>query len=161
MIILGIDPGIARVGWGVIEVQGSKILVKEYDCFETPKTDDEGKRLVAIHKFLEKLIKDFKPDVVAVEELYFTTNVKTAIRVAQARGVILLVAAQAGLEVYPYNPLSIKTAVTGYGKADKNQVMAMVKQILKLDKNPKLDDTADALAVALSHAFSYKLVSKV
>ncbi len=157
MIIIGIDPGIARVGWGVIETENSNPQMTNFGCFETPKTDKPETRLLAISEFLKKLFTKYKPDYVAVEQLFFATNAKTAITVGQARGVIILIASQANIPSFDYTPLQVKLAITGYGKADKNQVQHMVKNILKLKSIPKPDDAADALAIALTHAFSYKL----
>jgi crossover junction endodeoxyribonuclease RuvC len=150
MTIIGIDPGIARVGWAVLPIAN-------FGCFETPKSDKLEIRLVAISEFLKKLFAEYIPDCVAVEQLYFATNAKTAITVGQARGVIILTASNANIPTYDYTPLQVKLAITGYGKADKNQVQQMVKNILKLKEVPKPDDAADALAIALTHAFSYKL----
>ncbi len=150
MTIIGIDPGIARVGWAVLPIA-------KFGCFETPKTESNQNRLMAISEFLKKLFVEYKPDCVAVEQLFFATNAKTAITVGQARGVIILTASNANIPTYDYTPLQVKLAITGYGKADKNQVQQMVKNILKLKSIPKPDDAADALAIALTHAFSYKL----
>ena len=157
MIIIGIDPGIARVGWGIIRIQDSGFRIQDVGCFETPKQDPLNSRLSSISNFLKDLFAKYTPDCVAVEQLYFATNAKTAIVVGQARGVIILTASQANIPTFDYTPLQVKLAITGYGKADKNQVQQMVKNILKLKVIPKPDDAADALAIALTHAFSYKL----
>ena len=157
MIIIGIDPGIARGGWGVLKIQNSNPQITKFGCFETPKKDKLETRLVSITEFLKGLFAKYKPDCVAVEQLYFATNAKTAITVGQARGVIILTASQANIPSFDYTPLQVKLAITGYGKADKNQVQHMVKNILKLKEIPRPDDAADALAIALTHAFSYKL----
>ncbi len=156
MRILGIDPGIARTGWGVIEVQGSKFKVQNYGCFETSSKKATSERLVEIHNFILKIIKEQKPDELAIEELFFNTNAKTAFIVGQARGVILLAGALASIPSFIYTPLQVKIAVSGYGRAEKSQVGQMVKAILGLKAVPKLDDTTDALAIALTHAFSRK-----
>lgn len=157
MTIIGIDPGIARVGWGVLKIENSNSQMTNVGCFETSKNDPLDQRLLSISKFLKELFSKYKPDCVAVEQLYFATNAKTAITVGQARGVIILTASQANLPTFDYTPLQVKLAITGYGKADKNQVQQMVKNILKLPEIPRPDDAADALAIALTHAFSYKL----
>lgn len=154
MMILGIDPGYARVGWAVIEVQSSKFKIKNCGCIETSKNTDPQDRLVDVYNQVCVLIKKYKPDVLAIEELFFTTNAKTAFKVGEARGVIILAGAMQEIPVFSYTPLQIKIAVTGYGKADKVQVGRMIKTILKLKEMPKLDDTADAIAVALTHAFT-------
>jgi len=156
MVILGIDPGFARVGWAVVEVQSSKFKVQSCGCVETSKNIDSQERLVDVYKQVCALIKKYKPDILAIEELFFTTNAKTAFKVGEARGVIILAGAMQKIPVFSYTPLQVKIAVTGYGKADKGQVGRMVKAILKLKEMPKLDDTVDAIAVALTHAFTKK-----
>ena len=156
MIILGIDPGIGRMGWGVIESNGSKLKVIGYGCVETePNTEIPG-RLFAIYEEVMQIIKEYKPEQMAIEELYFGKNVKTAFTVGQARGVILLAGSQNSLPIGIYTPLQVKVALTGYGRAEKPQVGKMVKAILHLQEIPKPDDTADALAIALTHSFSSK-----
>lgn len=157
MVILGIDPGYAIVGYGVVEYAGNKFKVLEYGSIETKAGIDFNIRLLKIHKGVEELIKRHSPDAVAVEELFFNKNTKTAMKVAQARGVVLLSGALSLAEVFEYTPLQVKQAVCGYGRADKNQVQQMVKLLLNLEKVPKPDDTADALAVAICHAHSYNL----
>lgn len=157
MLILGIDPGIGRLGWGIVDVKGSSLKAEDYGCIETKPNSDTSERLLVISKELEKIFKKFKPDVLAVEELFFGANSKTALVVGQARGVVFLVSAQNKIPISVYTPLQVKMALTGYGRADKNQIGQMVKIILKLEKTPELDDTSDALAVALTHAFSSKM----
>ncbi len=157
MTILGIDPGIARCGWGVIETNGQKITVKNYGCIETESTMEVSLRLSVIYREITGLIKKYSPDALALEELFFNTNAKTAFVVGQARGAVLLAGAENSLKNYVYTPLQVKIAVTGYGRAEKEQVGKMVKTILSLEKIPKPDDTADALAIALTHAFSAKM----
>lgn len=160
MRIVGIDPGLGRLGWGIIEERGSTVTTLAYDCIETPgKTSDEI-RLHQIYEQLTVLLDRYQPEVMAVEELFFSKNVTTAFQVGQARGVVLLVAAQRSIPVVSYSPGAVKVAVTGYGKAEKKQVAQMVKVILKLSKLPKLDDTTDALAIALTHAFTGKMGKK-
>ena len=156
MRILGIDPGYARVGWGILEVQNSKFKVQSFGCVETSKDSDPQERLVFVYREVCKLIKKYKPDMLAIEELFFTSNAKTAFKVGEARGVIILAGAMQKIPVSSYTPLQVKIAVTGYGNADKTQVGRMVKAILKLKEMPKLDDTVDAIAVALTHSFTNK-----
>lgn len=156
MRILGIDPGIARCGWGIIENQKSKIKCQNFGCVETNAGVSIEKRLLQVHKEIIKLIDKYNPDVVAVEELFFNTNSKTAFIVGEARGVVLLASAQKNIPISVFTPLQVKMAITGYGRADKNQIGKMVKTLLKLKEIPKPDDINDALAVALTHAFTKK-----
>lgn len=151
MIILGIDPGTAITGFGVIEVNGSKSGLIGAGVIRTPADQDLSERLYTIYAELKQLIEEFKPAQMAVEQLYFAANVKTAISVSHARGVVLLLAAQHRLPLGEYTPLEIKQAITGYGRADKQQMQAMVMRLLELSEIPKPDDAADALAVALCH----------
>lgn len=144
MIVLGIDPGVARVGYGVLD--GMRCVA--VGCFETKKTTLGSERLEQIRRHVATLIRAHRPELMAVENLFFQTNVKTAMAVSQARGVVLAAAAEAGLPVIEITPLQVKQAITGYGKAEKGQVQRMVKVVLKLDKIPKPDDAADALAIA-------------
>lgn len=160
MIILGIDPGIARLGWGVISETSGKISLVDFGCFETKSKDPESNRLKNLYQFLTTLIKTHHPEILATEELFFAANAKTALQVGQARGVVLLSAALTNLKTHSYTPLQVKQALTGFGRADKNQIQQMVKSILNLSKIPEPDDAADALAIAITHAFSYKLQSK-
>ena len=156
MRILGIDPGIARCGWGVLEARSSKLEVREFGCIETSPKKNVQDRLLEIYQEVTKIIKVYQPGVLAIEELFFNTNAKTAFVVGQARGVILLAAAENNLQIGIYTPLQVKLALTGYGRAEKPQVGQMVKTLLKLKEVPKPDDTADALAIAITHAFSKK-----
>jgi len=149
------------MGWGVIEEEKAVIKPIGYDCIETPAKTPDEKRLLLIYKELTRVIEEYQPEVMAIEELFFSRNVSTAFMVGQARGVALLVAAQAGIEVITYAPSAVKLAVSGYGSADKKQIGQMVKAILKLKVLPKLDDTTDALAVAITHGFSGKLAKKL
>jgi len=157
MRILGIDPGIGRTGWGIIESQSSNVRPLSFGCIETSQHLSLTQRLLQLYQELNAIFQENTLDAVAVEELFFNTNVTTALIVGQARGVILLAAAQNNLEVVAYTPLQVKIAVTGYGRADKKQVEQMIKTILKLATAPKPDDVSDALAIALTHAFSAKL----
>jgi crossover junction endodeoxyribonuclease RuvC len=156
MRVLGIDPGIGRLGWGIIEKNKSVVTAISYGCIETPAGESIEKRLFTLYGEITKILKEFKPESFAVEELFFNTNAKTAFAVGQARGVVLLCGAQYNLEAAVYTPLQVKMALTGYGRAEKSQIGQMVKILLKLDKIPKPDDTADALAIALTHAFTRK-----
>ena len=152
MIILGIDPGLAIVGYGVIEYNKGRFRTLAYGAITTPAHTAVEARLSLIYRDMKALIDKYHPDEVAIEELFFNTTSTTAIAVAEARGVILLACHQNGIACYEYTPRQVKSSVVGYGKADKQQVMMMVRTILKLDKAPKLDDTADALAIAICHA---------
>ena len=152
MKILGIDPGYAIVGFGVIEKIGNNIKVIDYGVITTPKEDNMPKRLNDIYDSLCALIDKYKPDCIALEELFFQNNQKTAIAVAQARGVIELAGIKKIGKLYEYTPLQIKQALTGVGRAEKKQVQYMVKAILGLASIPKPDDAADALAVAITHS---------
>ena len=154
MLILGIDPGYAIVGFGLVEAAQGKYRMAACGAINTPAGVRLPARLWRIATDLEELISQFHPDVMAIEELFFTTNQKTAIAVAQARGVILLAAKQHGVEVFEYTPLQVKQSVVGYGKAEKRQVMDMTKRLLNLAAVPKPDDAADAVAIALCHARS-------
>ncbi len=156
MLILGIDPGTALIGAGLIEYKNKKARILCYDCFKTSAKDTAAERLNDLHAQLTNFIKKHRPDVVAVEDLFFFKNLKTAIKVSQARGVILLAAAQQNLPIYEYTPLQVKQALTGYGRAEKKQIQQMVKVILNLKETPKPDDAADALAVAICCAHSLK-----
>ena len=156
MRIMGIDPGVGRVGWGVVDYQKGKQTVVAFGCIETKVNSELSKRLVILSEELSQLIDTYFPDAMAVEELFFNTNAKTALMVGHGRGVILLAAAQKNIPVFSYTPLEVKIAITGYGRAEKAQVGQMIKVLLKLEKIPKPDDTADALAIALAHAFSAK-----
>ena len=154
MIILGIDPGYAIVGWGVVEYSGSKFKTLGYGSIQTPAGMPMIERLERIYLGMNEIIDKYKPEQMAVEELFFNTNGKTAIVVAEARGIILLSARLKGLEIAEYTPLQVKQAVVGYGRAEKKQVITMVTSLLGLPKPPKPDDTADALAIAICHAHS-------
>ena len=154
MIILGIDPGIAIVGWGVLEYSGSKFKVLGYGSIQTPSTMSTEDRLCAVFSELKEIIQKYKPDQMAIEELFWNTNQKTGIRVSEARGVILLCGKLNGLEIHEYTPLQVKQAVVGYGNATKHQVQEMTKRLLHLQAMPKPDDAADAIAIALCHARS-------
>lgn len=157
MIILGIDPGFAITGYGIIKYEGNKFSVIDYGKIETNAGVQLCKRLLAINEKLDELIFKYKPNAVSVEKLFFNKNIKTALDVGHGRGVAIFSAAKAGVEVFEYTPLQVKQSVSGYGRADKTQIQKMVKLILNLDKIPKPDDIADALAVAICHGHSYKI----
>ncbi len=152
MRILGIDPGYAIVGYGIIDYSKGKFSVIGYGAVTTKAGIPFPERLNSIFNDLEYLIDKYKPDALAIEKLYFNTNTTTAIDVAQARGVIVLAAQKGGVTVNEYTPLQVKQSVTGYGRAEKHQVMEMIKSLLGLKAVPKPDDTADALALAVCHA---------
>ena len=151
MVVLGIDPGYAIVGWGVVNYAGNIYRPLGFGAITTDGSSNFNDRLGYIYNNMTRLIEKCKPDAMAVEKLYFQNNQKTAINVAQARGVILLAAQQQGVPIFEYTPLQVKTVVTGYGKAKKPQVMEMTRRLLALEGVPKPDDTADALAIALCH----------
>ena len=152
MIILGIDPGYAIVGWGVIRYERGKFIPVDFGAITTPAGMPFNRWLEILYDELTALLARHNPDTVAVEKLYFQTNVKTAIDVAQARGVTMLALQKKGVPVFEYTPLQVKSAVTGFGQAQKPQVMEMTKRLLRLKAVPKPDDTADALAIAICHA---------
>lgn len=152
MIILGIDPGVATVGFGVIRASGGRQDMIRYGVISTPAGQKLSERLAQIHSDLLQLIDLFKPDVIAIEELFFNTNHKTGIAVAHARGVILLAGVSRNVPMYEYTPLQVKQAVAGYGRAGKKQVMEMVRQLLRLEAVARPDDASDALAIAICHA---------
>ncbi len=158
MIILGIDPGTATTGFGLIKKEGNKLYSISYGCIETKPNLAMPDRLNEIFKQTEKIIKKFKPDVMACEELFFFKNVKTVITVAQARGVLMVSGRRNKILVFEYTPLQVKQALTGYGRAEKMQMQKMVKILLNLDVIPKPDDAADALAIAICHANSEKML---
>ena len=152
MRILGIDPGFATIGFGLITAERGRVHMVTYGAITTPAGLPLSKRLYQISCDMEELISKLKPDVIAIEELFFNTNITTGISVAHGRGVILLACEEAGIPLYEYTPLQVKQAVAGYGRAEKRQVMDMVKRLLALKKTPRPDDAADALALAICHA---------
>ncbi len=161
MIIMGIDPGTAAIGYGAIKkntMSNSKqeLQIIDFGCIRTSKQLDASERLKKLYQQLNKIIKKINPKIIAVEEIFFFKNLKTAIKVSQARGVILLAASQKKIPVCEYTPLQVKQAVVGYGRAEKKQIQKMVKFILKLKTTPKPDDAADALALAICCAHSTK-----
>ena len=151
MVILGIDPGIAIVGWGVVAGENGRFTPVGFGAITTGPESSVEDRLEAVYSELDAIIKRHKPDAVSVEELFWNTNQKTGIIVAEARGVILLAARRNGVPIFEYTPLQVKQSVTGYGRADKKQVITLITMMLSLDEPPKPDDTADALALAITH----------
>ena len=154
MRIIGIDPGYAITGFGVIEYNGNHFELLKAGAIETKAGVPFPSRLQKIYDDMTDLIEEYKPDAISIEELFFNTNTTTAIGVAQGRGAVLIAASKTATPIYEYTPLQVKQSVTGYGRADKKQVQSMVKAVLKLEKIPKLDDTTDAMALAICHAHS-------
>lgn len=150
--VLGVDPGIAIMGWGILDINPEDCKVISYGAIRTPAKTPMQTRLLTLHDDLCDVIEEFQPQEFAIENLFFFKNAKTIISVGQARGVAILAAARNGLEIYEYTPLQIKQAVTGYGRADKVQVQTMVKEVLGLNEVPKPDDVADAVAAAYTHS---------
>ena len=161
MLVLGIDPGIAITGIALISEEKGKQSLLHSEAITTPAHLSSSLRLLKLHKSLSVLIRTYKPDIAALETLFFNTNAKTALIVGQARGVIQLALTQHKIPIVEYSPLQVKMAITGYGRADKNQIQQMVKTILKLPKILTPDDVADAAAIALTHCFSYKLKKRI
>ncbi len=165
MRILGIDPGIERVGWGVLDASGHNFVPVDFGCIITPRNHALPQRILAIYLSVKKIMGQLQPDVVAVEEIFFAKNAKTAISVGHARGVCLLAAAENDVSVEEVTPLQVKSTVVGYGSATKDQVGIMVSSLLGLSKVPRPDDTADALAIAVTagikRSFGARLASSV
>jgi crossover junction endodeoxyribonuclease RuvC len=161
MRIIGIDPGTAITGYSILDKEGNRLKAVKYGCIYTESSWPLSKRLDKIYSEVTNLIHEYKPGHLAVEELFFNTNAKTALSVGHSRGVILLAGEQNNLIVEGYTPLQVKQAIAGYGRAEKSQVQKMVKTILCLDEIPKPDDAADALAVAICHSQSYSIKSIV
>ena len=161
MRILGIDPGFAITGYSIIDYQGNKFKLVNSGAVLTKAGESFPLRLTKIYDDLQIIIDEYKPDAISVEELFFNQNVKTAINVAQARGVVLVIGCKNDIPTYEYTPLQVKQAVAGYGRADKIQVQKMVKTILNVEKLPKLDDITDSMAVAICHAHSSKFAEKL
>ena len=155
MRILGIDPGIAIVGYGIVDKEGNRYKTIAYDAVTTRAHTPLEERLEKVYNGVDEIIKTYKPDAMSIEELFFNNNAKTAIAVGQARGVILLAAVNKNVPVFEYTPLQVKQAIVGYGRAEKKQVQLMTKTMLGLNEIPKPDDVADALALAICHAHSY------
>ena len=152
MVILGIDPGVATIGFGLIRVERGRNTLLQSGVITTPPGIPLSERLLQISRDMEQLLETFKPDEMAVEELFFTKNITTGIAVAHGRGVILLAAEKAGIPVFEYTPMQVKQGVVGYGKAEKKQVMLMTQRLLNMKDIPRPDDAADALAIAICHS---------
>ena len=152
MVILGIDPGVATIGFGLIRAERGKNTLLQYGVITTPPGIPLSERLLQISRDMEQLLETFKPDEMAVEELFFTKNITTGIAVAHGRGVILLAAEKMGIPVFEYPPMQVKQGVVGYGKAEKKQVMLMTQRLLNMKDSPTPDDAADALAIAICHS---------
>ena len=161
MRILGIDPGYAITGYSIIDYQGNRFKLVDSGAVLTKAGESFPDRLTKIYNDVAQIIDSYKPDSISVEELFFNNNAKTAINVAQARGIVLVVGRQKNIPTFEYTPLQIKQAVAGYGRADKLQVQKMVKTILNVEKLPKLDDTTDSMAAAICHAHSAKFSQKL
>lgn len=161
MRVLGIDPGFAITGYSIIDYIGNKFKLIDSGAVLTKSGVSFPQRLTKIYDDLNLIIDEYKPEAIAVEELFFNQNTKTAINVAQARGIILIVGCKRGIPTFEYTPLQVKQAVTGYGRADKMQVQKMVQSILKVEKIPKLDDITDSMAIGICHAHSQKFAEKL
>lgn len=161
MRIMGIDPGIAIVGFGFIDKEGSRLVPVQYGSIQTEAHTDNAVRLQMVYDATVQLLDKYKPDAVAIEKLFFNRNVTTAFTVGQARGVLMLAAVQKGIPIAEYTPLQVKQSVVGYGKAEKKQVQEMVRMLLHLSAAPKPDDVADALAIAICHAHASTLQHKI
>lgn len=161
MRTIGIDPGTAIMGWGVVDEAGGTLRPVAFGVLTTPAGDSPAQRLLTLHAGLAELLRLHQPAAAAVEELFFSRNVTTALAVGQARGVILLTLAQAGVQVYEYKPREVKQAVAGYGGAEKRQMQEMVRMTLGLEAIPRPDDAADALAVAICHAYTAPMLRRI
>jgi crossover junction endodeoxyribonuclease RuvC len=161
MRTLGIDPGTAIMGWGVVDEADGALHLADFGALTTPAGMPQAERLVQLYDGLQELLQKYRPDDAAIEELFFGKNVNTAITVGQARGVALLALAQAGVSIHEYKPTAVKQAVAGYGGADKKQMQEMVRLTLRLDKIPRPDDAADALAIAICHAYTAPMLRRI
>ena len=161
MKTLGIDPGTAIMGWGIVEETGGVLSLVDYGALTTPAGMPQPQRLAMLYAALQGLLREHQPEAAAVEELFFSRNVTTALAVGQARGVALLALAQAGVPIHEYKPMAVKQAVAGYGGADKKQMQEMVRLTLRLQRIPKPDDAADALAIAICHAYTAPMLQRI
>ncbi|HOM01971.1 MAG TPA: crossover junction endodeoxyribonuclease RuvC [Acetivibrio sp.] len=159
MIIMGIDPGFAITGYGIVKYEGNRFTSVDYGAITTESSMELPKRLLILYNGLMEIIEKYKPEAISIEELFFNKNIKTALAVGHGRGVAVLAAAQSGIDVFEYTPIQVKQSIVGYGRAEKAQVQQMVKAILNLPAIPKPDDVADALAVAVCHAHSFRMKS--
>mgnify|MGYP001024227363 CR=1 FL=1 len=158
MIIMGIDPGFAITGYGIVKYEGNRFIPMDFGAIITKSSMKLPKRLSLLYNQLGEIIKKFKPEAISIEELFFNKNIKTALTVGHGRGVAVLAAAESGVDVFEYTPLQVKQAVVGYGRAEKTQVQQMVRVLLGLSDIPKPDDAADALAIAICHGNSYRMM---
>lgn len=161
MRIIGIDPGYAITGFAVVDYNGNHFELIKSGAIETKAGVPLPVRLTKIYDDMQLLVNEYKPDAISIEELFFNRNTTTAIGVAQGRGAVLIIAAKNNVPIYEYTPLQVKQGVVGYGRADKKQVQMMVKTILNLETVPKLDDTTDAIAIAICHAHSYRFAKEI
>lgn len=161
MRIIGIDPGYAITGFAVVDYNGNHFELIKSGAIETKAEVPLPVRLTKIYDDMQLLVNEYKPDAISIEELFFNRNTTTAIGVAQGRGAVLIIAAKNNIPIYEYTPLQVKQGVVGYGRADKKQVQMMVKTILNLETVPKLDDTTDAIAIAICHAHSYRFAKEI
>ena len=161
MRIIGIDPGYAITGYAVLDYTGNHFELVKSGAIETKAGVPLPKRLLKIYDDMQLLVNEYKPDAISIEELFFNRNTTTAIGVAQGRGAVLIIAAKNNIPIYEYTPLQVKQGVVGYGRADKKQVQMIVKTILNLESVPKLDDTTDAIAIAICHAHSYRFAKEI
>lgn len=161
MIIMGVDPGFAITGYGIVEYKENKLKLLDVGAVSTKAGELFTWRLLQIDERLTEVMHKYLPDAFAIEELFFNNNAKTAIAAAQGRGAAIMAAVKCGIPVYEYTPLQVKQAVTGYGRADKNQIQQMIKTIFHMDKIIKPDDAADAVAIAVCHAFSYRTAERI
>lgn len=157
MVIMGVDPGFATTGYGIVKYEGNKFSPLDYGVVTTEAGEPFAQRLLKLDERISAIIDKYNPDAISVEELFFSKNIKTAITAAHGRGIVLAAAARSGSEVFEYTPLQVKQAVVGYGRAEKSQIQQMVKVILNLPDIPRPDDAADALAIAICHGNSFKL----
>ena len=155
--MVGIDPGTATMGWGVVRMEGNRLRHVDHGVITTPAAWHMPRRLSHLYEGVGELVRAYRPDAVSIEELFFNTNTTTAMTVGQARGVAILAAYRGGVEVFEYTPLQIKQSITSYGRAPKSQMQQMVKTLLNLREKPRPDDAADGLAAAICHAFSYRM----
>ncbi len=161
MLFLGIDPGLASLGYGLIKEDGDRLKCIDYGVVKTRSTSDTAQRLLKLYQKVDELLMSHQPNYMVLESLFFAKNVKTALAVGQARGVVILAAAMREISFYEYTPLQVKQAITGYGQASKRQIQELVKSILGLPEIPRPDDAADALAIALCHLQSYKMLANL
>lgn len=159
--VIGIDPGIATTGFAILKKEKDEVKVVKYGAIETPKNVELGKRLHLLYLELKDIFENYDVDFVAVEKIFFNTNLKTVVSVSEARGIVLLVSEQYNKKVFEYTPLEVKKSILGFGRATKSDIQNSIKAILNLDKIPKPDDAADAIAIALCHIYSYNYLTRI